>query len=104
MIPNLDTLALIAATLAVLWIVWRWHRDPTSPFDIADLMTDAAGKVSLFKTGQLIALLASTWGFVVLTRAEKLTEWYFAGYMLAWAGANIAKVAIDAKAPAKDAP
>lgn len=25
-----------------------------------------------------------------------MSEWYFAGYMLAWAGANIASKALDA--------
>lgn len=104
-LPNLDTWMLIVATAAVAIVVGRWQRDPANQFDIVSLVTDGeTGKVSLFKTGQLLALLVSTWGFVVLTRADKLTEWYFAGYMLAWAGANVAKIAIDAKAKPKDAP
>lgn len=99
-LPNLDTWMLIVATAAVAIVVGRWQRDPANQFDIVSLVTDSdTGRVSLFKTGQLLALLVSTWGFVVLTRADRLTEWYFAGYMLAWAGANVAKIAIDAKKP-----
>ena len=92
-----DTAVLIIATLVVLISAWLWQRDSTNKFDLLDLISGDDGKLSLSKTGQLVALLVSTWGFVAITRADKMTEWYFAGYMLAWAGANIASKALDAK-------
>lgn len=101
---TLDTLALLVATVIVMVSAWMWQRRKDNKFDLLDLVSDGQGKLSLFKTGQLVALLVSTWGFVALTRAGLLSEWYFAGYMLAWAGANIAKLAIDANKAAKEAP
>jgi len=95
-----DTWVLIAATFVVLVSAWLWQRDNTNNFDLLDLIS-IDGKLSLAKTGQLVALLVSTWGFVALVRAEKLTEFYFTGYMLAWAGANLASKALDIK---KDKP
>lgn len=92
-----DTAVLIIATLVVLISAWLWQRDKHNKFDLLDLISGEDGKLSLSKTGQFVALLVSTWGFVALTRAEKMSEWYFAGYMLAWAGANIASKALDSK-------
>lgn len=97
---GLDTIVLGVAALVVVSVLVRWHLDPDNGFKLSDLIVDeATGKLSLFRTGQALALLVSTWGFVVLVRTGKLSEWYFAGYMLAWAGANLAKVALTAKNP-----
>lgn len=96
---GLDTLVLGVAALVVVSVLVRWHLDPDNNFKLSDLIADeVTGKISLFRTGQALALMVSTWGFIVLTRAGDLSEWYFAGYMLAWAGANLAKVAMTAKA------
>ncbi len=92
-----DTWVLIVATVVVLISAWLWQRDSTNKFDLLDLISGDDGKLSLSKTGQLVALLVSTWGFVALTRADKMSEWFFTGYMLAWAGANIASKALDIK-------
>jgi hypothetical protein len=95
----IDTIVLGVGALVVVSVLVRWHLDPDNTFKLSDLIADeTTGKISLFRTGQAIALLVSTWGFVVLTRSGKLSEWYFAGYMLAWAGANLAKVALTQKA------
>jgi hypothetical protein len=92
-----DTWVLIVATLVVLVSAWLWQRDKNNRFDLLDLISGDDGKLSLMRTGQLVALLVSTWGFVSLVRAEKLTEFYFTGYMLAWAGVNLASKALDIK-------
>lgn len=92
-----DTWVLIVATIVVLISAWLWQRDKKNKFDLLDLISGDDGKLSLSKTGQLVALLVSTWGFVALTRADKMSEWFFTGYMLAWAGANIASKALDIK-------
>jgi hypothetical protein len=97
---NLDTAVLIIGTLVVLVSAWLWQRRTDNKFDLLDLISDETGKLSLSKTGQFVALLVSTWGFVALTRAGNLTEWYFMAYMAAWAGANIARQVIESKTKA----
>jgi len=95
---DLDTIVLMIASFTVLFSAWLWQRNPDVKFDLIDLISDN-GKLSLFRTGQLVALLTSTWGFIALTRAGTLTEIYFLTYMAAWAGANIASKALDARKP-----
>lgn len=94
---SLDTTVLVIATLVVLISAWLWQRDKKNKFDLLDLISGDDGKLSLAKTGQFVALMVSTWGFVAIIRADKMSEWYFAGYMLAWAGANIANKALDTR-------
>lgn len=79
--------------LALLGAAWI-HRSNNSA-SLADLVTDKTGRMQLSKVGQLAALVVSTWGFVHLTLAYKLTEWYFTAYMFAWAGANLAAKWMD---------
>ena len=80
-------LALICAMLIVLGL-WQ-HKADT--FDLRWLLVDTkTNKVSLSKTGQLIALIVSSWALIYETRNGNLTEWLFGAYMISWAGANIA--------------
>jgi hypothetical protein len=59
-------------------------------FDIRDLIVDdTTGKLSLSKLGQFVALVLSSWGLIYLIMHGTLTEIYFQGYMLTWAGANV---------------
>ena len=76
--------------LLALLVLLHWQRCPDQ-FDLRWVLVDTeTQKVSLFKAGQLVALVVSTYAFVVLVQRDKLTEWFFAGYMLTWAGANLA--------------
>ena len=94
-IINLDTAVLAIGALAALLVLYRWQRGDDT-FDLRWLIVDSkSGHVSLFKTGQAVALLASTWVLIYQTRHEHLTEWLFGTYMLAWAGANVARRLID---------
>ncbi len=77
---------------------WLWQRRTDNKFDLLDLVNGGDGRLSLGKTGQLVALLVSTWGFVALTRAGELTEWYFLAYMATWTGVGVARQFIGAKA------
>lgn len=95
---DLDTVVLMVCAFTVLLSAWFWQRDPHVNFDLLDLISDN-GKLSLFRTGQLVALLTSTWAFVALTRAGNLTEIFYLTYMATWAGANIANKVIDRKPP-----
>ena len=72
-------------------------------FDLRFIIVDVAtGKVSLFKVGQFVALLTSTWALIHETRADQLTDWLFGGYIVAWAGANVANRYVDKQPARKD--
>jgi len=61
------------------------------------LLDKDTSEPSLGRVGQFVALLVSTWGFVALTVEGKLTEWYVTAYMLVWAGAQAASLALKIK-------
>ena len=42
-----------------------------------------------------MALFASTWVLIRETNNNRLTEWLYAAYMLAWTGVNIANRVIS---------
>jgi hypothetical protein len=82
------TVVLIAVNVLLLVLLYK-AQTKNDNFDLRDLiMEKKTGKVSLSRFGQLIALLVSTWGFVTLTLHDKLTEWYYASYMMIWAAAE----------------
>lgn len=82
---------------AILWIILmlsfvvsiamlvRWQIQGENGFDLKDLIS-IRGKVSSSKMARLGAFMVSTWCFIYLTANDKLTEWYFMGYMAAWVG------------------
>lgn len=95
---EIETLILIVASLVAFWILYRLQKRDDQ-FDLKHLLVDSnTNRVSLQKTGQLVALLFSSWAFVYETRSGRLTEWLFIGYMVAWSGANLASKYIDSKA------
>lgn len=82
-------LALMAAVALVS--LYRVHRDPAGP-SLLDLLTatDRAGKVRFdarkcFEAG---AWCVSTWAFVYLVIASRLTEWFYVGYLGTWVTAR----------------
>lgn len=90
-----DNLTLLIFTGFGLMLLVVWHRHPDN-FDLRHLLMDSkTDRVSLMKCGQLFALLVSTWVLIRETNHDRLTEWLFAGYMLTWAGANVARRWID---------
>lgn len=94
---DLDTSLLLATLCAALMVLGFWHGK-SDAFDLRHLLVDTDhGKVSLGKTGQFVALIVSTWALVHETRAGHLTEWLFGAYMIAWSGANIARMALEKK-------
>jgi hypothetical protein len=78
-------LLLTVVVLVLLGMVFYFHRDPSSKFDLRDLIC-YRGELNQGKFMRFGAWIISTWGFVYLVLDQKLTEWYFAGYMAAWAG------------------
>jgi hypothetical protein len=90
------TTLLVGAAGFLLALLYAQHKD--DKFDLRNVLVDSTtDKVSLVKLGQFVALCVSTWGFVVLVQKDKLTEWYFAGYILSWVGANLGNKWITGK-------
>jgi len=87
-------ISLLFGMLVVIYLIFKFHRNPTSRFNFEDLLL-VDDRASVGKIGQLIALNVSTWGFIVLVAQGKLTEWYFTAYMGMWAGAQLISKAID---------
>ena len=83
------SLALISLVICIL--LYRWQSDPNNTFDLTDALLGEDGKFSLFRAGQATALIISSWAFVILVQHDKLTEFYFYGYMGVWSGINLAK-------------
>ena len=82
------TLVLIVVILVLTYLLYR-AQTKEDKFDLRDLIVEKeTGRVSLSRFGQFVALLVSTWGFVALTLHDKLTEWYYASYMMIWAAAE----------------
>jgi hypothetical protein len=77
--------ALILLVIVALAVIWNFQRDQNNKVDIKDLIcTD--GRINEAKFMRFTAFLVSTWGFVYLIVDQRFSEWYFAGYMAAWAG------------------
>lgn len=95
---DLETLVLGIASLVFILFIVKAHFG-VNAFDIKSTVTDENGRFSLSKFGQLVALLVSTWVLIYETRKGHLTEWLFAGYMAAWAGANLLNKYLDRGKP-----
>jgi hypothetical protein len=88
------TMFLLLFMLVIVIPIIKWHKNPSvKKVDLADIIVDN-GKVSLFKIGQVIALIISSWAFVTLVQQKSLTWEFFATYMAVWTGANVAKIAL----------
>jgi hypothetical protein len=95
---NSDTLVLAFFSILFVLVLAYWHIQQDTAFDLRTaLMVD--DKFSLYKVGQLLALLSSTWIIIYQTRHNQLTDWLFTGYMLAWSGANLLSKYIDSAKP-----
>ena len=97
-LPYLTELSLVVITLACVIILYKWHNSADNTFDLTDTLLGPDGKVSLYKVGQAAALIVSTWAFIIMVQKDKMTEYYFYGYMTIWSGINLAKN-IFGKAP-----
>jgi hypothetical protein len=52
-----------------------------SPFNLGQAFVDADGKTSMARLSVFIALVISSWAFVVLVVTESLSETFFAAYI-----------------------
>ena len=84
-------ISLAVITLVACILLYKWHNNPGNTFDLTDALLGEDRKVSLYKIGQAAALIVSSWAFIVMVQRDKLTEFYFYGYMGVWSGINLAK-------------
>ena len=84
-IPMGMSMVLFATVMVLLLVLWNFHRDKANKVDLKDLICHE-GQINEAKFCRFGAFVVSTWGFVYLVLTAKLGEWYFAGYMAAWAG------------------
>lgn len=82
---SVDYSGIMVLLLIVLLIslIWNLNKKEGS-FDLNDLFVDTNGKASTSRISAVVALILSSWAFVHLTLNDKLTEWFFAGYMAIW--------------------
>jgi hypothetical protein len=84
----------LAGVLGV--VVVYWHLSAKSGVDLQYLLLDTeTKKFSIFKAGQVMALIVSTWIMVRETNHDRLSEWLFTAYMFTWAGSNLANRVIS---------
>ena len=74
---------LLAVVLIGMVCLWWLHRDSNTRLNLSDIIA-TNGKINERKLTRFGAWVVSTWGFVYLIIDDKLTEWYFVGYMGAW--------------------
>lgn len=98
LLPYLTEISLALIALVCCTVLIRWQNNPKNTFDLTDTLLGPDGKVSLYKIGQAAALIVSTWAFIIMVQKDKMTEYYFYGYMAVWSGINLAKN-IFGKAP-----
>lgn len=85
------TIILVSCTVYLI----RLNNDKRNSIYFLDLVT-TAGILNERKLTRFFTWLVSTWGFIYLLTDDKLTEWYFIGYMGAWvANALIGKTLTD---------
>lgn len=77
--------SLIVIVILSVAFIWNIQRDRDNQVDIKDLICKD-GRINEAKFIRFTAFIVSTWGFVYLIVDQRFSEWYFAGYMAAWAG------------------
>ena len=78
-------ISLIIIVVLSLAFIWNIQRDRENQVDIKDLIC-TNGRINEAKFMRFTAFVVSTWGFIYLIVDQRFSEWYFAGYMAAWAG------------------
>lgn len=78
-------ITLIILVVLAIAFIWNIQRDRENQVDIKDLIC-SDGRINEAKFMRFTAFVVSTWGFIYLIVDQRFSEWYFAGYMAAWAG------------------
>lgn len=95
-VPIMAVMLFLTLTVCIVVLVYLQMRRDS--LDLRWLiLDDTTTRPSIFKIGQLAALLISSWGFIYLTLHDKLSEFYFAAYMGIWAGSTAVDKIISKK-------
>lgn len=94
---RLTDAAMLLIALALVWSFYRAHQDPTTTFNIFDLLMDN-GRISKMAFAFMVTLGLTTWIMVRLMVAGKMTEGYFTSYGAMWVLPLVAKL-FSAPAP-----
>ena len=92
---DISTWYLLAMTLIVAIVLTIWHRSDGN-FHLKQVLVDSVSeKISIEKVGYMTALAIGTWGFITLIQRDKMTEWFFMGYLSVFALSRVASSAIS---------
>jgi hypothetical protein len=100
------TLPLIGKFLVlsiVFWFVWQLYKlnnNPNNSFAFSDLFIDDNGKAGGSRMRINLAFIVATGVLIYFSLNDKLTEWYFSAYMLAFIGDRISSRINTPKDPA----
>jgi len=96
----MSLLSEVCSAMVAILVFITWVRPATFKF----LLDKDSQFPSLGRQGQFTALMSSTWVFVLLAVNDNLTEWFFIGFMVTWAGAQATSAWLKIKGDAtKDA-
>lgn len=86
-VPLLQWILCLMVLALIVTFVYLQLKDDS--IDLRWLIMERPNKPSLSKIGQIVALLVSTWGFVVLVLKGQMTETYMLVYMGTWTGSTM---------------
>lgn len=78
---NLFSILLMASLIIIFW---KANRDPNSPLNFADLLTDSTGKIGGSKMRLNLAFLLASWVVIYSTIKGNLSEWLYGAYIAAF--------------------
>jgi len=92
-------LVALVGLILVVWNLIRSSKDDTIDFKLIRFVMqkdkDGSWRESRKALGEVVAIVASTWGFVFLVVAGKLTEFYFLGWQAILLGWSAIKSGIE---------
>jgi hypothetical protein len=91
------------ALAVVFWFIWQLYKlnnNPNNTFSFSDLFVDESGKAGNSKMRINLAFIASTGILLYFSFNDKLSEWFFSAYLLAFIGDRISSRISTPKDPA----
>lgn len=86
--PSLVVLSVMA--VAIMALVWSWHRDPKSPFDLQYMILDTkTGKVNVYKVGYMVILAVGVWTQITMTLRNQFNVEYTLGLLTIFATGRV---------------
>lgn len=83
--------SLLIITLVIAWSIYRAHKNPSSPFNVFDILLEN-GRLSRLACVFMGSFVVSSWIMVRLTFDGKMTEGMFMAYGTVWVAPIIAKL------------